>query len=79
MTKVNLDELTSWIRYAELDEAAMIPVKVIKSLVNELKVARRVAGYASLSKRHLRDEDYCDLVREVEIYEEMFSETYLSD
>lgn len=78
MTKVNLDELRAWICYAEMDDAAMVPVKIIKSLVTELHVARRVVGYASLSKRHLRDEDYCDLVREVEIYEEMFDETYLS-
>jgi len=47
----------------------------LEELVEELVAARRVIGYAALSKMYLAEDGYHDLVRELSAYEGSFPET----
>ena len=68
MIKANVEEIMDWVRYAEADDAVAVSAGFIRSLATELLAARRVVGYAALSKLYLSKDEYHDIVREVESY-----------
>jgi len=74
MIRANVEEIIDWVRYAETDEAVAVSAGFIRSLAAELLAARRVVGYAALSKLYLSKDEYHDIVREVEAYEALFDE-----
>lgn len=72
MQRVDVDNLIDWVRYAKCDEAVTVSAGLLRDIAKELKAARRVIGYASVSKLYLTQENYGDIVRELSAYESLF-------
>jgi hypothetical protein len=74
MSRLDIDSLRNWIRYSFEDDEVKLNVKTMRLLLTELDLARRVIGYASLSKAYLMSDDYYDIVRELEVYESLYDD-----
>ena len=71
MKRVDLEWVSSCLNASTKSVAS----NVLQDLVRELVAARRVVGYASISKMYLAEDGYHDIVRELSAYECSFSET----
>lgn len=72
MEKIDLDNLLDWVRYTEADDAVAISARVVRSLAEELKAARRVVDTALIYKGCLEKDGYAEIHRDLSDYEEDF-------